>query len=135
MKKKKKEKEKLKKESKWMKKEESKLKTWKGKLEFNGGHPSWKLIKGGSGKGRKPQRAIWLMKSSHQKVKVKSEVLFRRIKIVGHVWLLKKGSGSWIEMTSNVHCSNIFIYLYVCKYELICYIWYYYYTFSMKSLV
>ena len=63
------------------------------------------------------------------------EVLFGRIKIVGHVCLLKKGSKSWIEMTLNVHCSNIFIYIYVCKYELLCYLWYYYYTFSMKSLV
>ena len=75
-------------------KEESKLKIWKGRFGFNGGYSSWKLVKDDLGKGKKPQKAIQSMKSSHQMVEVESKVLFGRMKIVGHVCLLKEGSGS-----------------------------------------
>ena len=47
------------------KNEESKLKIHKEQLGFNEGYSSWKPVKGGLGKGRKLQRAIQSMKSSH----------------------------------------------------------------------
>ena len=51
------------------KKEESKLIIRKGRLGFNGGYPNQTPIKGGSGKGKKSQKAIQSMKSLHQRVK------------------------------------------------------------------
>ena len=74
---------------KWIKNEESNLKIQKGQLGFNGGYSSWKPVKYDWGRGRKPQKAIQLMKSFHQRVEVESKILFGRIKIIGHDCLLK----------------------------------------------
>ena len=85
-------------------------------------------------KGRKSQKSLLANEISSQKVEEKSEILLRRIKIVKHGGLLKKGFGSQILETPNVHCSNDLYINNIFKYELLCYLWYYY-TLSMKIII
>ena len=115
--------------------EESKLKTRKGWLGFNRGHSSWKLEKTTRVKEETAKR--------HQINEVFSPKGWSGIKSIilknwDHQICPPFEGGFQKSDQDDSKCSlfkHLYIFIWLYIYEFLCYLWYYYHTFSMKSLV